>query len=88
MTISKKAEDFNLLVVRNIVDNFSQRDDNKKGVHSFIYKLTHKNYRCNVKSVTYVSVANVSETHTCCPASREDAVRIRNPKMTADALKR
>ena len=52
MTISKKAEDFNLLVVRNIVDNFSQRDDNKKGVHSFIYKLTHKNYRCS-KPTTY-----------------------------------
>ena len=52
MTISKKAEDFNLLVVRNIVDNFSQRDDNKKGVHSFIYKLTHKNYRCS-KPITY-----------------------------------
>jgi hypothetical protein len=41
-----------------------------------------------VKSVTLVSEANVSETHTCCPASREDAVRIRNPEMTADALKR
>ena len=52
MTISTKAEDFNLLVVRNIVDNFSQREDNKKGIHSFIYKLTHKNYRCS-KPITY-----------------------------------
>ena len=42
----------------------------------------------DVKSVTCVSEANVSETHTCCPVSREDAVRIRNPEMTADALKR
>jgi hypothetical protein len=42
----------------------------------------------DVKSVTYVSEAIVSETHTCCPVSREDAVRIRNPEMTADTLKR
>jgi len=42
----------------------------------------------DVKSVTLVSEANVSETHTCCPASREDVVWIRNPEMTVDALKR
>jgi hypothetical protein len=42
----------------------------------------------DVKSVTCVSEAYISETHTCCPTSREDVVRIRNPEMTADALKR